>query len=221
MNRELLKVCEEGFIAADADKKLVVTDRGDAFAGSDPDAAKKAAREAIMATSFGLVINRLTRRKADPEVVAFRLQEDQGLDDSAAKDRAKLIVKAAKAAGLVSNGNFDGGVIEDTIAVVGEPSASKASEPAAPKPAPKPQPQAPATDKPAAAAEAAPKDTKSAGAGAGGGKAEGKPDAPFQQAPTAPLQVVLHIDARKVDAAEIGAIVRELRASVTASMSGS
>lgn len=208
-----------GFVELDADKKLNITDRGNLFVGDDEEATKQAAREGLMNTGFGPLIKRLSTRKATVEVIAVRLQEDQGLDGNASDDRAKLLVKAGTAAGLIVNGNFDGGVIEDTIAVVGEPDAPKPAEAAMAKPKPKPAAKPAAASTPPAAAAATP---KPAGGGTSrGGKAEQQPPAPFQQAAGAPLQVVLHIDASKLDAKEIGAIVRELRGSATVSTNGS
>jgi len=123
-----------GFTATDAEKRLVVTERGLEFIGPDDRRSKKAAREGIMSTGFGSVIKRLSTRRADAEVVALRLQEDQGIHDGAASDRANLLVKAANEAGLITNGNFDGGAIEDTIASVGEPQAPRAATSNSPRP---------------------------------------------------------------------------------------
>jgi hypothetical protein len=208
-----------GFVKLDSDKKLNITDRGNAFVGDDADASKQAAREGLMVTGFGPLIKRLSTRNAAEDVIAVRLQEDQGLDATASEDRAKLLVKAGTAAGLIVNSKFDGGVIEDTIAVVGEPDAPKPAEAPAAKPKPAAKPAAAST--PPAAPTPPPAGNAGSG-GSGGGEAEQQqPPAPFQQAAGTPLQVVLHIDASKLDAKEIGAIVRELRGSATVSTSGS
>jgi hypothetical protein len=215
--RSLASALLYGFIAVDSDNKLVITDRGLAFLGADAEAVKHAERQAVMSTGFGVVIKKLTTRKADAEVVAFRLQEDQGIPESSSKDRAQVLVSAATSAGLVTNGNFDGGVIEDTIAVVGEPEV----------PAPTESRTASTPSKSTASLAAAtsiakgPKtNTRATGAATKEGRSREEPDLPFEQ-PVAPLQVVLQIDASMLDAGQIGEIVRELRASVKVSTSDS
>ena len=76
--RRLGSAIRYGFITEDADKKLVVTERGIRFLSDDAQVAKEAERQALMSTPFGVVVKSLSTRKADPAVVAFRLQEDQG-----------------------------------------------------------------------------------------------------------------------------------------------
>jgi hypothetical protein len=214
--RSLASALLYGFIAVDSDKKLVITDRGLAFLSNDPEAVKHAERQAVMSTGFGVAIKKLTTRKADAEVVAFRLQEDQGIPEASSKDRAQLLVSAATSAGLVTNGNFDGGVIEDTIAVVGEPEVPVLAESRATS--------MPPTSKASLAAAAPAKGPKTTTIATGAANEEGRsreePDGPFEQA-VAPIQVVLQIDASKLDAKQIGEIVRELRTRVTVSTSDS
>lgn len=199
-----------GFIEVGEGDKLVTTARGLAFLGEDEAAAKDAEREAVMSTGFGSVIKRLVTRKADAEIVAVRLQEDQGLLQGPATERAKVLVKAAGDAGLVANERFDAAAIEDTIAVIGEPTiTATAKAPSAAATAAK-RNTAPPVERPANTSEAARKE----------GRTREKPDVPFEPGATS-LQVVLQIDASKLGAKEIAAIVRELRGSATVSTSGS
>lgn len=199
-----------GFMEVDENEKLVMTGRGHAFIGDDADASTQAQRDAIMSTGFAAVVKRLRTHKADEEVIAARLQEDLGLAEGTANERAKCLAKAAAEAALAVDGRFDAEAIEVTLEKVGEPATPAAGgtrsvekhEPTRAK-APLTSPKAPTTD--------------------GGSAKEGgtPPPVPFAQAATAPLQMVLHIDASKLTAAEIGEIVRELRSSMTVSTSGS
>lgn len=204
-----------GFIEVGDDEKLVTTDRGETFLSDDVEAVKRASREAVMSTGFGVIIKRLMTRKADAEVVAFRLQEDQDLPEKASKERAKVVVKAATDSGLVTDDRFDAAAIEDTIEIVGEPSAPDApttkpagSKPAAPKP--KAEPEKPKGENPATTTSA------STAAGKEGRTSKQEPKVPFEGA-TAPVQVVLNIDASKLSAKEVAEIVRELRGSTPGS----
>lgn len=208
MARSLASAILYGFIEVGDDDKLVITDRGAAFLGDDEDAAKAAEREAVMSTGFGSVIKRLATHRADASIVAVRFQEDQGLKEGPATERGKVLVKAARDAGLVANDRFDAAAIEDTIEVVGEPTAPAApvSKPAATKAAPTRKQQG---DEP--------KTTTSATGNAGKeGRTRKEPEVPFEQS-IAPVQVVLNIDASKLSASEIAAIMRELRGSASAS----
>jgi hypothetical protein len=201
-----------GFMEVTPDEKLVMSDRGHAFIGDDVEPSKQAEREALMSTGFAATIKRLRTYKADEEIVSARLQEDLGLAEATATERAKVLVKGATDAGLVVEGRFNTDAIEDTIEVVGEP---QAPTPTVARLAPKPKADVPKTP------PSTPKVTSNAG---GSPRAEGggdHPPAPFPQAAPAPLQIVLQIDASKLGAEEIGAIVRELRASATVSTSGS
>ncbi len=202
-----------GFIEVDGDDKLVLTARGVAYLGDDSEAAKSAEQQAVMATGFGAVVKKLMTHKADPEIVAIRLQEDQGLAVGPATERAKVLVKAAKAAGLVSDDKFDAGAIEDAIAVVGEP-----AEPAPEALSTTAKAKTGTTSQSKPATPGKPAATTGAAKGEDGNQE--KPDVPFE-ALVPPLQVVLHIDASKLGAEEIGAIVRELRATVTVSTTAS
>lgn len=205
MARSLGSAILYGFIEVGDDDKLVLTDRGAAFLGDDEGTAKAAEREAVMSTGFGAVIKRLATHRADASIVAVRFQEDQGLAEGPATERGKVLVKAARDAGLVANDRFDAAAIEDTIEVVGEPTAPAA-------PASKPAAAKPAASKPKSEGDK-PKTTTSATGNAGKeGRTRKEPDAPFEQA-TAPVHVVLNIDASKLSASEIAAIVRELRGS--------
>jgi hypothetical protein len=133
-----------GFLRTDSDKKLVITERGLAFLSDDAAQAKQAEREALMSTGFGAVIKKLATRKAAADVVALRLQEDQGLPEAGALDRARLLVTAATDAGLVVDERFNAEAIEDTIDAVGEPAASQVAAPKAhPKPTTNPAARAP------------------------------------------------------------------------------
>jgi hypothetical protein len=114
-----------GFVATDADHKLIITERGLAFVGQDASLAKRAEREALMVTGFGVVIKKLTTRTAAESVIALRLMEDLDVPETGARDRARLLVTAATSAELVVDGSFHGGAIEDAIESVGEPEAPK------------------------------------------------------------------------------------------------
>ncbi|HEY5196235.1 MAG TPA: hypothetical protein VIJ51_04355 [Solirubrobacteraceae bacterium] len=198
-----------GFVAETDDGKLEMTDRGHAFIGDDPAAALQAQQHGIMSTGFAATIQQLSTRAVDVDVVAGRLVDDQRLSERSAAERAKVLVKAATAAGIIADGRFDAEGIEDAIEAVGSPSTPDVAV----KPRPAPKPVAP---RPAAGAAAARNGSKE-----GGAKTE--PPVPFGQAApaAAAVQVVLQIDASRLTAEEIGAIVRELRATATVSTSGS
>jgi hypothetical protein len=199
-----------GFMEVGEDDKLVMTERGRAFIGDDAAASQQAQREALMSTGFAATINRLRTHKADDEIISARLQEDLGLAEGTASERAKTLVKAATDAGLAVDGRFDAEVIEDTIETLGE------LETPTPALKPSPKPKITTMKTPPTAPQVP---TNNGGASAEEGGED--PPVPFSLAATAPLQVVLHIDASKLDVADIGAIVRELRSSVTVSISGS
>jgi hypothetical protein len=188
-----------GFFATENDK-LVVTPRGEALLAED-DQAVSAMRQAVMSCGFASVISRLATRRADIEVVALRMEEDLGLKPAPALKRAKVLVKAAEEAQLVSGDKFDAGAIEDAIAEVGE------------IPLPEPR-QAPKREvKPRVAAEKPPAPTK---------PTENAPAARRQEAGSAPLggaaplQVTLQIDASKLSAQEIGKLIEQLRQPASA-----
>jgi hypothetical protein len=117
-----------GFVMIDEAKRVVISERGIAYVGADAEAAREAEREGIAGTGFGIVLKKLTTRAADEAVIALRLEEDLNVSARAAKDRAKLLVNAATEAGLVRNGNFDGGVIEDTFQMIGDPAARRVGD---------------------------------------------------------------------------------------------
>lgn len=201
-----------GFMEVREDGKVELTERGRAFIGDDAEASKQAQGEAIMSTGLAATINRLRTHKVDEDIISARLQDDLGLAEGTANERAKTLAKAAADAGLAVDGRFNTDAIEDTIEAVGEP---KAPTSAAPTQTPKPKATATRTPAPTA------KETTNGGDRTSAEEGGGQPPAPFPQAATAPLQIVLQIDASKLGAEEIGAIVRELRASATVSISGS
>lgn len=198
---ELSSAKQYRFIATESDK-LIIAPRGEAFIGDDKAASLRAAQDGVMGTAFGPIIKKLMTRQADASIVAVRFQEDQGLSEGPAKNRAAILVKAAEEAQLIVDGRFDAEAIEEAIARVGGLShdESKAA------PTPTRQPVTPkATDvKP---------EVKVANSRAGTSK-QNAPNAeerggPFVRAPS--MKIVLQIDASKLTAHEIMTIASKLR----------
>ncbi len=200
-----------GFIEENDEGKLVMSDRGYALIGDEEDAAAKAEQHGIMATGFGATIKQMRTHKADVEIVAVRLADDRGLSEGSANERAKVLVKAATDAGLIVNERFNAEVIEDALEAVGEPRAPRVTVKATSK---RGAPKAPARQK-------AVEDGNGGIATEKEGGAEMEPTGPFVRAAAAPLQVVLQVDATKLDASKIGEIIQELRATVVVSTPGS
>jgi hypothetical protein len=197
-----------GFMELDEDEKLIITERGSTFIDDDTEAASRAQREAIMSTGFAATIQRLRTHKADEEIVSARLQEDFGLPENTATERAKTLVKAAVDAGLAADGRFVVETIEDTVDAVGGP--------AEPTTAPRTPP------KPRGLKTARPEESAAPRGSAGGSEQGGhQPTVPFERAAAAPLSVVLQVDASKLTAAEIKEIAQELAGMVTVSIPGS
>jgi hypothetical protein len=209
---ELASAKQYGFIATDGSEKLIVTPRGEAFISDDQAASVRAAQDGVMNTSFAPIIKKLMTRQADASIVEVRFQEDQGITEGPAKNRAAILVKAAEEAQLIADGRFDAEAIEETIERVGDVSPDEGK--AAPKPKAKPSATPKTTEaKPEAKtpnphAETSKRETPKTEEGGG----------PFVPAPS--MRVVLQIDASKLTADEIVTIANKLK-EVGASTSAS
>ena len=194
-----------GFVAANEDNKLVVTERGEAFIGDDEESSLQAARDGVMSTGFAPVIAGSMTKQADPSRIAIRFEEDHGLKAAPAKARAEVLAKAAGEAQLVSNGKFDAAAIEDTIERIGKYEA-----------------EAPAPTKAARSTSTAKAETKIETPKRETLKKETpkreERSGPFVGAPS--MQVVLQIDASKLTAQEIVTIAGKMK-EIGASTSGS
>jgi hypothetical protein len=89
-----------------------LTPRGEALIGDDEAAALTARREAVMSTTFGQVIRKFVSREPNERTIAARLEDDFGSPTASAEYQAETLVKAAREAGLISNGRFDAAAIE-------------------------------------------------------------------------------------------------------------
>lgn len=208
-----------GFIEKKQAGKYDITDLGRRFLSEDEEDARRAAQEALMRTGFGPLIKRFRTGASNTKAMTGVLISDYGVHQ--AGKAAELLVTMATECGLIVDGRMKPAEIEraeeaagEEAAVPPDPSATPKPSPAkaAPKPAATPaaangrgstapQPAAPATaPEPAAVTPAPP--TPSPAPNGGGAVA-----VPFGLGPT----VVLNVDARKLSAAEIGEIVRELR----------
>jgi hypothetical protein len=199
---ELASAKQYGFIAIDESDKLIVTPRGETFINGDEAASIRAAQDGVMTTSFAPIIKKLMTRQADASIVEVRFQEDQGVTEGPAKNRAAILVKAAEEARLIADGRFDAEAIEETIERVGEVSLDEA------KAAPKPKPRAatpkttdakPEVKTPKSQAETLKREVPKTEEGGG----------PFVRAPS--MQVILQIDASKLTADEILTIANKLK----------
>lgn len=198
---ELSSAKQYRFIATESDK-LIVTPRGEAFIGDDKAASLRAAQDGVMSTAFGPIIKKLMTRQADASIVAVRFQEDQGLSEGPAKNRAAILVKAAEEAQLIVDGRFDAEAIEEAIERVGELSHDEAK--AAPKPkrqavTPKATEAKPEVNVAKSQAETSKQNAPNTEEGGG----------PFVPAPS--MKIVLQIDASKLTADEIVTIASKLR----------
>lgn len=177
-----------GLVAKEGDK-YKLTERGEAaLAGDD-----QSKRDAVMATGFGPIIGSLPTRQVSGKVIEGRLKSDYSATDSGAKILSAVLVDSATDAGLIVNDKFDAQAIESVDAAAvgpGAPTAKKKSQAPAPdgKTATKrqhpPPPKAPKTDPP-------------------------PPDPSAQVA--APVQVVVQLDASKMEPAKIAELIRILQ----------
>jgi hypothetical protein len=177
-----------GFISKEG-TKLAITDRGAAFLTDDV-AAK---RSAVMGTGFGPVIQSFSSKLVNPAAIEARLQGDCGVREESAPGLRAVLVSSAEDAGLISGNKFDPEAIES---VSDEDVGSVATSTA--------------------------RTTQSASGSKGdAGKEkparEKKPSSPKPdpEAPSSgpPVQIVLQVDASKMDPTQLAKLITALRQS--------
>jgi hypothetical protein len=119
-----------GLIRRNGDR-YELTDRGESLFSAEADRAALARSEAVMSTNFGRLIHMLRGREASDRTITARLRDDFQVPADAASRLATMLLESAEQAGLVSNGRFDVGAIEQHADVV--PSGDLTVRPAAPR----------------------------------------------------------------------------------------
>jgi hypothetical protein len=173
-----------GFIGKQG-TKLAITERGEAFLAGDV-AAKRAA---VMGTGYGPVIQSFSSKLVNQAAVEARLQDDCGVPEKSAPDLREVLVNSAEDAGLISGNKFDPAAIESVADgdVESNDSHAKRSTNSGRK-------SDAATDEKAVQK-----------------KALRKPPPDQQNSSQSPVQIVLQVDASKMDPAQLAELIRALR----------
>jgi hypothetical protein len=179
-----------GFRQKIADGKFELTDRGQAFVSGDHEAVRRAAREAVMSTGFGPVVNRFSTSPPNQHAIAGVLHEQCEVPENQAEKLAETLIAAATEADLITDGRFDVAAIEETMASVETIAVS--SPPKAPTGAAR---RSPSTSRSRAPDPVAPERARPRSERSG----------PFGE-----VSVVIQIDATKLTPQEIKEVVREL-----------
>jgi hypothetical protein len=176
-----------GVIKKEGDK-LVLTERGESFLAGDT-AAK---RSAVMGTGFGPIIGSFSSKRVNEAAIEARLQDDWSVPEGSAPDLRKVLVDSAQDAGLIANSKFDPAAIES----VPEEDVSSVTKPSS------------------NSTEKSGRNGSSGGSSSSGKKpASGDKERPVDppQATTSPVQVVVQVDASKLEPEQIGELIRALQ----------
>ena len=180
--------------------KYEITDRGRALINGDVAAELEAKQHAVMTTGFRAIIDRFSTRPVNEVAIAGLLHEEFDAPEDRTKALASILVEVAADAGLITDGTFQAGPIEQALEAVGTATVTdntanaraggSASASVTPPPAHRPKPRSPAVE-------------KIVGEGQSG---------PFD------LSVEIKIDAKDQTPEEIGRIVREVRQAIAATV---
>jgi hypothetical protein len=176
-----------GVIKKDGDK-LVLAERGESFLAGDT-AAK---RSAVMGTGFGPIISSFSSKLVNEAAIEARLQDDWNVPEGSAPDLRKVLIDSAQDAGLIANSKFDPAAIES----VPEEDMSPAAKPASSR-----------TEKTGS-------NGSSSGASSSGKKSVTKEEEPPADPPPAtpsPVQIVVQVDASKLDPKQVAELIRALQ----------
>jgi hypothetical protein len=175
-----------GLIKKESDQ-YHLTDRGESVLAGDPQA--KCA--AVMGTGFGPVIQKFSTRNVNKDAIKARLKSDCQAADSALENLSDVLIASSEDAGLIVNGKFDAAAIESV-----------------PKDDVGPKAQAPKRER------------KRSGGSSGGSEVRRKtsPPPPPQEEPeppkvtqAPPVQIVVQIDASKMDGPQVAELIRALQ----------
>jgi hypothetical protein len=157
-----------------------------------------------MRTNYGPIIFSFRSHEPKETAIAGRLQDDVNVPEASASAVAKILVSVSKEAELIDeNGRFDPTAIEDTKAEL----EAAGDEPARVVLPAEPKSSEARVSKTPAGAPSKQTNGKSRETGGATGKGDGE-CAPLA---TAPVQVVVNVDASKLGPQEIAALVRALR----------
>jgi hypothetical protein len=184
------------------DSGHIVSQRGCDFMSNDPATVAAAKQHALVGSGFRALIERFSTRPVNEKSLAGILHENYGVPGAKSEEAAKLLVSLATDAGLIVDGIFQAAAIEPALAAV--PAASQSPKrvrgargAAPPASAPASSERRPPAPQPPQVITQPPGDHGQAG--------------PFGVG----VEIKIEIDAKDHTPEAIGAILREVRESLT------